>query len=244
MVYNIAVGDGAPSDASTMHIVKHIAFAVLGLAPMPASQAQQLPPYLSARQALEAHYPDRQFSVWTIASGDLNGDGIDDLALIVTAPRATTQHDERLLVFAGKRDKSWTPLALSAEFCHARKFYQLDIARSALFVQGFTAADSDAASSFTLQFRYSARRNDLELIGREELSEEYAQQASYRVSTNYLSGVVLHERREKSKRKQARAQMPRAAELMRLNGFDCLNYSEGEPPLHINDDFTVSGQTP
>lgn len=227
-----------------MNIVKNFASGALCLAAMAPGQAQQLPPYLAARQALEMHYPDRQFSAWTIADGDLNGDGIADLALIVTAPRDGVHNDERLLVFTGNSDQSWTPLALSAEFCHVRKFYNLEISRSALFVQAYMTEHSDAASSFTLQFRYNAKRRDLELIGREELSEEYAHQASYRISTNYLTGVVLHERKEKSKRRQAKAQMPRAAELIRLNGFDCLSYSEGEPQLHINDDFTVSGQAP
>jgi hypothetical protein len=206
---------------------------LLGLVPFflvsVSAGAQDLPPYVTANQVLHDHFPDRQFSVWTLEAGDLNGDGIDDLALIVTAPRENTQNDERLLVFAGNRDKTYSVLAFSAEFCHVRKFYNLSIAKSSLFVQGVMTENGNSMSSLTLQFRYNPRRKDLELIGREYSSADYAQNTSERVSTNYLTGAVHREGTVKNKRKQARVQLPRSAGLLSLNGFDCLTYQQDEP---------------
>lgn len=216
------------SDETSMDRTKPLALVLLFLASM-AVAAQDLPPDVDVEQVLHDHFPGRQFSVWTLEAGDLNGDGIDDIALIVTAPRENTQNDERLLVLAGNRDKTFSVLALSAEFCHVRKFYNLSIARSSLYVQGVLTENGAAGSSMTLQFRYNPRRKDLELIGHEYSSEDYRQNSSERVSTNYLTGVVHRERNVKNKRKQSRVQMPRRAGLLSLNGFDCLTYQQDEP---------------
>jgi hypothetical protein len=223
-----------------MDPVRLSAIAIAAMVCVAPAAAQDLPPYLAAKNAIEAHFPDRHYSVWTSEVGDLNGDGIDDIAIVMTAAR-DGQHEERLAVFTGKRDQGYALLAVSGDFCHVRKFYNLRIRKSSLFVEAVMKASGDASASVTLQFRYSAARKDLELIGSERHSEEYAHEAYYRASTNYLSGAVLHERKEQRRRKQARAQIARPAVLAGLQGFDCQAYLQEASPLQINDDFSVSG---
>lgn len=201
--------------------------------------AEYTPKYQRAQSAIAAAFPEQKFSIWANAEGDLNGDGIQDLALMLTGwEGGEDARGERLVILTGNPDQSYSVLSVSGEFCNVRKFYNLDINGNSLFVQGFSATDATGSSSGTLQFRYNAKLKDLELIGREDLEKEYEKESYYKVSVNYLTKTVIHSRREKKRHKEAKAPM-NDSNLFRLQGFDCATYDSDEPSLYIDKDFSV-----
>ena len=191
----------------------------------------------AATEALEVArslFPDKKYEEWTSTIGDLNGDGLNDVALIVTASNVEGPRSERLVVLLGTADGRYAAISVSGEFCQVRYHYNLHIKGSSLFVEGF----SGNSSMFRLQFRYGTTIGDLELIGREELSEDLERNAYYRVSVNYPSGLTIHARKAAKRYKEERAAIA-VSSLARLNGFDCLNYDFNNGHLYIDDDFSV-----
>jgi hypothetical protein len=160
-------------------------------------------------------------SIWAITEGDLNGDGIPDMAMVLTGGSTNNGlPEERLFVLTGNPDGSYKVLSVSDEFCHPRKFYNLDIAKSSLFVQMVEQADAASESSYTLQFRYSAEVNDLELIGEETHAESYEERYEERNSSNYLTGKIIHSIRRGSKTKTTTERIM-IATPPKLNGYSC-----------------------
>lgn len=129
--------------------------------------------------------------------------------------------EERLFVLAGNPDGSYKVLSISAEFCHPSKFYNLDIAKNSLFAQMVEHTDAARVSSYTLQFRYNAKLNDLELIGEETDAESYEESSMERTSTNYLTGKVIHTTKIGRKTKIRTERVAKSAPPTRLNGYLC-----------------------
>lgn len=212
--------------------------------------------------AISAAFPEKRFSISEGAEGDINGDGISDYAAVVLLSDGKEgQGEERLAVFAGAADGSYKPISVSGQFCEPEKFYKLSIGRSALFVQAFSYADAARAASFTLQFRYSAKLNDFELIGMEEDSVEYDENSSYKVSVNYLTKVVRYSRhlgksyikrsvtadgiekiveysRLSGKHKETETQFSNST-IVRLQGFECGANNAPDTGVYIDENFNV-----
>lgn len=202
--------------------------------------AEDATPQRAARlqAAVDAALPSRSFSIWTSAEGDLNGDGIADLAAVVVDLSGEGQREERLLVLAGTPGGGYAPLAVSGQYCRVSKFYNLDIASGSLFAQGVSRAEPSGSDSSTMQFRYNPTLRDFELIGREDVAEDYDARSSYRVSVNYLSKVAVHTRTAGKKRGEAKALLSQPT-LLRLRGFVCGNEGPMDPLIYINKNFTV-----
>ena len=131
------------------------------------TSAEHTPNYQRALAATASEFPRLDF-IWANAEGDLDGDGLPDLALVLTGNRgADGLREERLIVLVGKPDGSYKILSVSDEFCHVRKFYNLSTSpRGGSFeVEGFSSEDASHSDSFTLKFRYNVNLNDFELIG-------------------------------------------------------------------------------
>ncbi len=159
--------------------------------------------------------------LWAVTTGDLNGDGIDDVAMVMTGSRRDdADREERLVVLAGQPDGNYRILSISGEFCHPAKFYNLDIKRNSLFVQAVEYADAARVSSYTLQFRYDARLRDFALIGNETVSEGYEDGTLDRLSTNRLTGETLHTIRQKGKTRSVKGRIALAAKQV-LGGTAC-----------------------
>lgn len=193
-----------------------LAFLVSGLLPATAKDA---PGYL---QVLSELAPQLQhLGVWTLAEGDLNGDDIPDAALVVLGWNGEDgTRDERLVVLAGQPDGSYRILSISGQFCHPRKFYNLNISKQSLFVEALSHASSAYTSSTTFQFRYEAKRDDLVLIGREYLSENLDDGSLHRISTNYLTGDVVEITRARGITESAKGRVASSAHRG-LNGTTC-----------------------
>jgi len=188
--------------------------------------------------AVDTALPTKGFSIWTSAKGDLDGDGIADLAAVVVNLSGEGPREERLLVLAGTPGGGYTPLSVSGQFCEANKGYNLEITATSLLVQGVWRAESSGMDSFTMQFRYNPKLRDFELIGREDLAENYDARSSYRASVNYLAKVAIYTRIAGKKRKDLKAPLKQPA-VLRLRGFNCGDESPMDPLVYINEDFTV-----
>ncbi len=178
-------------------------------------------------------------SVMGTTEGDLNGDGVLDLALLVTGHKVEGQREERLFVFFGKADGSYQVLSMSDEFCNPSKSYNLDIKNNSLFVQAVYYADAARFSGFTLQFRYNARINDLEHIGELQEDEDYSNDSSYRVSLNFLTRAANSSRRSGKKFKEVKGRLTDAPGALPLNGFVCSGYGMTLSSVYIDDNFKV-----
>lgn len=211
-------------------------------------------------------FPGLKVSIWDGTEGDINGDGIRDYAAVVILPDGKEgRREERLVVFAGASDGSYTPISLSGQFCEPAKFYNLSIGKNTLFVQAIHNADATHAESFTLQFRYNAKLKDFELIGREEESVEYDENSSYKVSVNYLTKVVQYARhldkkyikqsttaegvekiveytRPSGKLKEVKTRFENSTPF-RLQGFECSANSAPDTGVYIDEKFKVHTRT-
>lgn len=214
-----------------------LVFALLGMSVVGAS-AKNTPKAPQAISAIAPTFPHLTF-IWAMAEGDLNADGIPDLALVVTGQREeNAPREERLFVLTGNPDGGYRVLSVSDDFCHVNKFYNLEIVKNSVFVQGFGYADSVRASSFTLQFRYNAKLQDLELIGEQGLEENYEDGSYYRISVNYLTKTAIHSRHAGKRHKEAKVRFNNGA-ILRLQGFDCSSHRLPDSPVYIGDDFKV-----
>lgn len=185
------------------------------------ASAEYTAQYQRALTATSSNFPHLNF-IWANAEGDLNGDGIPDVAMVLTGRRTENDpSEERLFVLTGNPDGSYKVFSISAEFCHPSKFYNLEIAKNSVFAQMVEYADASRVSSYTLQFRYNAKLNDLELIGEETNAESYEEVSMERTSTNYLTGKVIHTTTIGNKTKTTTERIDKSAKPTRLNGYSC-----------------------
>jgi FG-GAP repeat len=194
----------------------------------------------SALSTIALNFPYLKF-IWSIAEGDLNGDGVPDLAVVVTGSNNDGPREERLFVLAGNPDGSYRVISVSNEFCHVSKFYELDIRKNSVFVQAYEYADAARASSYTLQFRYNAKFKDLVFVGEETRDESYNDGSYYRVSMNYLTKTVVHTRQAGKRHKEAKGRLNNAA-ILRLQGFDCSNRGPSDSSVYIDEKFKLQNR--
>lgn len=160
--------------------------------------------------------------IWANTEGDLNDDGIPDIAMVLTGHKTENAPlEERLFVLTGNSDGSYNILSISAEFCHPSKFYNLNIEKNSLFAEMVEYADATRVSSYTLQFRYNAKLNDLELIGEETNAESYEEVSMERTSTNFLTGKLIHTTKIGSTTKTRADRIDKSASPTRLKGYSC-----------------------
>ncbi|MFO1252974.1 hypothetical protein [Inhella sp.] len=182
-----------------------------------------------ASTVISALFPGKSLFEWARSSGDFNEDGFGDLALIVTLSADGTPMQTRLVVLAGSAAGTLTALSVSSNYCEAQKFFNLSAKGSNLLVSAVQTADANQMASETLQFHFSRRLGDFELIGREDSWESYADNRSGRVSVNYLTGNTVEYAQVRGRTKEIRRQKFATAPLARLNGFDCAQWLAGNP---------------
>lgn len=178
----------------------------------------------SASAAIDASFPDKKFVGWTATEGDLNGDGIKDLAMILTHFPESGPFETRLVVLAGVSGGGYSPLSISSEYCKAQKFFNLEVKRGSLFVEEVHKADGDVLVTNTLQFRFNKKLADLQLIGTENISESSQDNSYARESVNFPAGIAIAYERLGKRVKETKRSRFRAPSLARLNGFDCDKY--------------------
>lgn len=164
------------------------------------------------------------FNEWTTERGDVNGDGIEDIAMILSySSDGTGGIRTRLVVLAGRADGGLAVLSESARYCDAQKFFNLRIEKGSLYAEAVQKADSTYFGSNTLQFRFNKRLGDLEVSGQELRWDSYDDESSGSWSKNLLTGAVVESEVVRGRTIQSKRAKEQRRPLMRLNGFDCNN---------------------
>jgi hypothetical protein len=213
-----------------MHITHRISTTVALLA-MAAAAVAQPQEFATAKAAVAALFPNQTFVEWTSTAGNWNGDGVQDLALILNEVDGPVDRpmEIRLVVLAGKAGGAYTPLSASSSYCMAQKFYNLEAKGTSLWVTAVDKAEGDVSATTTLQFRFSPRRGDFELIGKENVWEVQGKEYS-RSSVNYVAGKFITYERVKGRVKVSKEKRFVVPSLALLNGFNCDTYDDGVSP--------------
>ena len=201
----------------------------IGLAAAATGAYAQAPAFARPDAAIAAMFPQQTFVEWTSTTGEWNGDGVPDLALVLNEVNGPSDRpmEIRLVVLAGTPGGQYTPLSASASYCRAQKFFNLEAKGASLFVTAADKAEGDALGTTTLQFRFNPRRGDFELIGKESVWT--SGKDGGRSSVNYLSGKFITSKRVKGRLKASQEKRFVVPALAVLKGFDCGVYEDGTP---------------
>ena len=202
----------------------------IGLAAAATGAYAQAPAFARPDAAIAALFPQQTFVEWTSTTGDWNGDGVPDLALLLNEVNGPSDKpmEIRLVVLAGTPGGQYAPLSTSASYCRAQKFFNLEAKGASLFVTAVDKAEGDALGTTTLQFRFNPRRGDFELIGKESVWT--SGKDGGRSSVNYLSGKFITSKRVKGRIKASQEKRFVVPALAVLKGFDCDVYEDGGTP--------------
>ena len=200
------------------------------LAAAGTSAFAQTPAFSRPEVAIAAMFPQQTFVEWTSTTGDWNGDGVPDLALVLNEVNGPSDRpmEIRLVVLAGTPGGQYTPLSASASYCRAQKFFHLEAKGTSLLVTAVDKAEGDDLGSTTLQWRFNPQRGDFELIGKETVWT--SGKDGSRSSVNYLSGKVITSERVKGRLKASQEKRFAVPALAVLKGFDCDVYEDGGTP--------------
>lgn len=177
--------------------------------------------YPGTNEAIAGLFPGEKVAEWTRTTGDFNGDGVSDVALMLTLFYDDAPLQTRLVVLAGARGGGYSVLSASARYCDAQKFFNLASKGASLQVSAVHKADASEMASETLQFRFNRELGDFELIGREDAWESYTHNSSGRLSVNYRTGQSIEYARERGRTREKRLANRAVARPARLHGFDC-----------------------
>ena len=190
----------------------------------------QAPAFARPDAAIAAMFPQQTFVEWTSTTGEWNGDGVPDLALVLNEVNGPSDRpmEIRLVMLAGTPGGQYTPLSASASYCRAQKFFNLKAKGTSLWVTAVDKAEGDDLGSTTLQFRFNPQRGDFELIGKETVWT--SGKDGGRSSVNYLSGKFITSERIKGRLKASQEKRFAVPALAVLKGFDCGVYEDGGTP--------------
>ena len=209
-------------------IPRTLALAIALAAAATGAYAQS-PAFARPEAAIAALFPQQTFVEWTSTTGDWNGDGVPDLALVLNEVNGSSDKpmEIRLVVLAGTPGGQYTPLSASTSYCRAQKFFHLEAKGTSLLVTAVDKAEGDDLGSTTLQWRFNPQRGDFELIGKETVWT--SGKDGSRSSVNYLSGKFISSERVKGRLKASPEKRFAVPALAVLKGFDCGAYDDGTP---------------
>ena len=209
-------------------IPRTLALAIALAAAATGAYAQS-PAFARPEAAIAALFPQQTFVEWTSTTGDWNGDGVPDLALVLNEVNGSSDKpmEIRLVVLAGTPGGQYTPLSASTSYCRAQKFFHLEAKGTSLLVTAVDKAEGGDLGSTTLQWRFNPQRGDFELIGKETVWT--SGKDGGRSSVNYLSGKFITSKRVKGRIKASQEKRFVVPALAVLKGFDCGVYEDGTP---------------
>ena len=209
-------------------IPRTLALAIALAAAATGAYAQS-PAFARPEAAIAAMFPQQTFVECASTTGDWNGDGVPDLALVLNEVNGSSDKpmEIRLVVLAGTPGGQYTPLSASTSYCRAQKFFHLEAKGTSLLVTAVDKAEGDDLGSTTLQWRFNPQRGDFELIGKETVWT--SGKDGSRSSVNYLSGKVITSERVKGRLKVNAPKRFAVPALEVLKGFDCGAYDDGTP---------------
>ncbi|MFZ6756564.1 hypothetical protein ACO0K9_05040 [Undibacterium sp. Ji50W] len=172
-----------------------------------SSQAQQTPPFGKKLPATAPALPDFVPRGWTVesqVSGDLNGDGLTDIAAVVVENKATadasgTINDRQraLIVLLASASKAYSLLGSNDKLLQClgcggvKDGVNVTIKNGVLVVSQYSG--SREYSIYTWRFRLDAGSQRLQMIGIDEEDADGMVGRGSTVSTNLLTGQKISE---------------------------------------------------
>ena len=176
-----------------------------------ATAVAQTSTFASPEAAVASMFHDKYVD-WVSTEGDWNGDGIKDVAMILTQRQPEEGPTQvRLVVLAGVPGGGYLPLSVSSSYCVAQKHYNLEASGPSLLVTAVHRLDEVITD--TLHFRFNNRLGDFELVGSENFYDANSR-------SGYIGGSKLPNKRQHGRYTQKRTPFA-VTQLVRLNGFDC-----------------------
>ncbi|MFZ6712301.1 hypothetical protein [Undibacterium sp. TC9W] len=176
---------------------------LLGVVLHNSSQAQQSPPFGKKLPATAQALRDFVPSGWTVenqVSGDLNGDGLADIAAVVVEGKGTAEAYDRqrgLIVLLAGAGKGYSLLGsndklLQCQGCGGVKDgVNVAVKNGVLVVSQYSG--SREYSVYTWRFRLDAASQRLQMIGIDEEEADGMVGKGSTVSTNLLTGQQISE---------------------------------------------------
>ncbi len=155
----------------------------------------------AAVQYLRNNYPKYEISDSAVV-GDIDGDGISDLAVILTFSHEPEYH-VKLVVLKGTAGGTFKLMSASQNSASPQHGVDLLIRKRSLFVNIFHSGDGTMNSFY--QSQYQVRNGRLVLIGSEATAEAATAIApddpfmDNQTSTNYLTGQIIKTYKRKGK---------------------------------------------
>lgn len=181
-----------------------------------------------AIQYIKITYPNytiqtNDASTYDIA--DLDGDGIQDIALILTFFTDDEYHI-RILILKGLEDGTFRTFAVTKPLAMPRHGVEFESGRHSLYIHSYYRGDGTIFSSYRYQFQF--RKSHFEMIRLEFSAEAQVEtEPSYRdefISVNYLTGDRITTYKRKGKvTKRVRSKIP-SAPLIRFENFEDLMF--------------------
>jgi hypothetical protein len=149
---------------------------------------------LQAKTAFERAVPKQVFHDYSIAFGDLNGDGVTDFVTFIGDPDYGDKGVEnlRIAVFLGGRDDTFSLAGISSEILgHERVNHVLAIRRQSIFLQ--RDGPGGCCYHWMEQFQFKTRGGQIELIGVELQNDHVEGTAGEDTgsSANLITGQVI-----------------------------------------------------
>jgi len=165
---------------------------------------------------LTSLFPQARVIDWKV--GDLTGDGIDDMAMMIVED-VKPDSDERILVLKGNSDGTYGLLVKSLAYpsvSYTTTTMTLRIKGNALFVGSGGPSDSESVSSVEYQFKQ--RGADLCLIGYKAQKSNNTMPDDQGLSINLLTGDRVEWRKINTKRFEIRSKLE-TMPLLKLAAF-------------------------
>lgn len=193
-----------------MHFCQQLFLLAFLLAGFSQAQAQSQSLNKAARDAIRFACANAKIEIESAAKGDLNGDGIDDVAIVVKCPADWSQ---KIIVLFGDANGTFRIAEESLTWLgHDRRADSVFIKSGSLTYEQSCAAACN--SPWTAIFKFKIQDDLLVLVGEdhESFGDAYtspkdgllAYGYSYKQSINYLSKEVMYSRKTNKKRLEKR----------------------------------------
>lgn len=163
--------------------------------------------YSAEAIATAVHLDFADADVMDTAEGDLDGDGLPDVAVCI----GLGGDDQMIMVLRGTRSHTLVPWESSERFPWPQHTPELEIRKGSLFVSSLHIS-LDTASSLNRQYRF--RHGHFQLIGDESWTQSPVQddepgpKSSIRLSNNYLTGVSVSVSEPGKRVERGRSRLP------------------------------------
>lgn len=166
---------------------------------------------LSVKNPISTVFPNSK-----IVKGDLNNDGINDLAIQISEETGNGLTD-RVVIYRGEHDRSYGLFAKSQNIQYGTT--DLGIKKKSLYITAFHNSLRESYNE-VYQFKYLAKANGFFLIGKEENSLTLDDGNEHIVSVNYLTGKKIEKKKINGQIKEIKSQLTRKErKLLRLEEF-------------------------